>query len=139
MFKNNKNFWRIRFFNTFSPESLFSLLFAGCQYRSNLHCSRRSEPQICLDVQSHRGKLAWVGCPDTQSDLQLISCIAPAFRFSGNILNSPRLCPVFFLPVFCLQFATSGKTSIFGNKSMIRNLNFSASMANVLIQQEEIT
>ena len=46
------------FFITFSPESPLSLLFAGCQYRSNLHCSRRSEPQINLDVQSHGGKLA---------------------------------------------------------------------------------
>ena len=74
------------FFVTFSPESPLSLLFTGRQYRSNLHRSRRSEPQINLNVQSHRGKLAWFGCPDTQSDVQLISCIAPAYRVSGNIL-----------------------------------------------------
>ena len=134
MFKKHHNIlFEQCFFITFSPESPLSLLFAGCQYRSNLHRSQRSEPQIYLDVQSHRGKLAWFGCPDTQSDVQLISCIAPAYRVSGNILNSPRL-SYFFVCNLRLQAKHVQATN-----QRLKIWFFSASMAKNLIKQDEAT
>ena len=63
-----------------------SLLSLCCLPVANIDPISIAVEDQSLDVQIHKGKFAWFGCPDTQSDLQLISCIAPAYRVSGNIL-----------------------------------------------------
>ena len=114
---------------TFSPESPLSLLFTGRQYRSNLHCSRRSEPW-CSNWQ-RKACLVRLPWHSKWSSAYQLHCTGIQSQWKHSCLR-----------LSCFWFVICNFHPItynFGNESMIKNLIFSASMAKLLIKQDEIS
>ena len=115
MFKKHHNIlFEQMFFVTFSPESPLSLLFAGCQYRSNLHCSRRSEPW-CSNWQR---KACLVRLPWHSN-----WCSAYQLHCTGIQSQWKHSC----LRLSCFWFVICNFHPIthnFGSESMIKKLDF---------------